>query len=86
MAWLNELEVGLLRSLHDLISCKALDWFFPLITKLGNAGIFCIILAVALLIFKKTPCPGVRRSFAGTYAHRCRTRLFIPLRSHRSFC
>lgn len=59
MAWLNELEVGLLRSLHDLISCKALDWFFPLITKLGNAGIFWIILAVALLIFKKTRRAGV---------------------------
>ena len=59
MTWLNELEVGLLRGLHDLISCKALDWFFPIITKLGNAGIFWIILAVTLLIFKKTRRAGV---------------------------
>ncbi len=59
MNWLNEFEVGLLRGLHDLINCKPLDWFFPLITKLGNAGIFWIILAVVLLIFKKTRRAGV---------------------------
>ena len=30
------------------------DWFFPLVTKLGNAGIIWIILAVILLIIPKT--------------------------------
>ncbi len=30
------------------------DWFFPLVTKLGNAGIIWIILALILLIIPKT--------------------------------
>ncbi|MBP3379222.1 MAG: phosphatase PAP2 family protein [Clostridia bacterium] len=59
MTWLNEFEVGLLKGLHDALQCTFLDKFFPLITSLGNAGIFWIIVAVVLLFFKKTRKAGV---------------------------
>ena len=36
------------------LRCPFLDTVMPLVTKLGDAGIFWIVLAVALLIFPKT--------------------------------
>lgn len=59
MNFLNQYELPLLQSLHDAVQSGFGDAFFPLITKLGNAGIFWIILALVLLCFKKTRRAGL---------------------------
>ena len=59
MGFLNQFEVGILHSIYDTFQCGFLDKFMPVITSLGNAGIFWIILAVVMLIFKKTRRAGL---------------------------
>lgn len=55
---LNLIEVGILDWIQDVFQCAFLDWFFPLVTKLGDHGLFWILLAVLLLCFKKTRATG----------------------------
>lgn len=59
MNFLNQFEIPILNSLHEATHCAFLDAVMPVITKLGNAGIFWILLAVVLLCFKKTRRAGV---------------------------
>lgn len=47
-------DLPILDWIAENLSCKALDVIMPLITMLGDAGIFWIAIAVALLIFPKT--------------------------------
>ena len=54
----NEFELKKLDLIQEHLICGFLDWFMPLFTKLGDAGIFWIIVAVVLLIFKKTRKTG----------------------------
>ena len=42
-------ELGILDFIQEHIRCDFLDWFFPTITKLGDSGIFWILLAVIFL-------------------------------------
>lgn len=56
---LNQFEIGVLDFIRNTFSCKFLDYFFVGITTLSNKGIFWIILAVALLCFKKTRKTGI---------------------------
>ena len=56
---LTQTELGILDWIRATFQCAFLDWFFPLITKLGDAGIFWIALALFLLIFKKTRKTGL---------------------------
>lgn len=56
---MNEFEIKILDFIHQTFSCKFLDYFFTAITSLSNSGIFWIILAVALLCFKKTRKTGI---------------------------
>lgn len=58
MNYFNAFEAELLHKLKDAVSCSFLDTVMPLITALGNVGIFWIILASILLIFKKTRRAG----------------------------
>lgn len=46
------------------LTCGFLDAFMPAVTVLGNAGIFWIVLAVALMIFPKTRRAGVAMGVA----------------------
>lgn len=55
---LNLFEIGILDWIQDVFRCAFLDWFFPLVTKLGDHGLFWILLAVLLLCFKKTRATG----------------------------
>ncbi len=55
---MNGFELKILDFIQEHLRCNALDWFMPIITKLGDAGIFWIIVAVAMLIFKKTRKTG----------------------------
>ena len=47
-------DLPILDWIAENLYCPFLDAVMPLVTKLGNGGIFWIILAVALLIFPKT--------------------------------
>ena len=61
---MNVFEFGLLRGLHEALGCPFMDFLMPLVTKLGDHGIFCIAVAVALLCFKKTRRAGVMMGIA----------------------
>ena len=61
---MNIFEFGLLRGLHEALGCPFMDFLMPLVTKLGDHGIFCIAVAVALLCFKKTRRAGVMMGIA----------------------
>lgn len=61
---LNSIEIGLLHSLHDFFVCDLLDLVLPIITSLSNAGIIWIVIALALLPFKKTRQAGLSMGIA----------------------
>lgn len=61
---LNQFELPVLHAIQDAIGCSFLDTFFSLITKLGDGGIFWIILAVVLLFLKRTRKAGVAMAVA----------------------
>lgn len=56
---MNEFELSILDWIQEHLQCAFLDWFAPLITKLGDAGIFWILVAITLLFFKKTRKTGL---------------------------
>ena len=60
----NSLEIVFLHNLQNTIQCDFLDWFMPIITSLGNAGIFWILLAAAFLCFRKTRKIGITMGIA----------------------
>lgn len=51
---MNLFELEILNYIQEHIRCGFLDILMPLITALDNGGVFYIILALILLIFKKT--------------------------------
>ena len=55
---LNSLELNILDLIRDSIGCAFLDFFMPVITLLGEDGIFFIAMAVVMLFFKKTRKTG----------------------------
>ena len=57
-------DLPILDWIAENLWCPILDKVMPLITVLGNGGIFWIALAVALLLFKKTRRIGVGMAFA----------------------
>lgn len=56
---LNSIELPILNRIAELFHSDFLDWFMPLITKLGDHGYFWIAVAVILLIFPKTRKTGL---------------------------
>ena len=56
---LNTAEIAILDAIQEHIACPFLDAVFPVITMLGEAGIFWILTAVVLLFFKKTRFAGI---------------------------
>lgn len=60
----NQYELPVLHWIQDIMKCDALDVFFSYITKLGNFGIFWILLAIMLLFFKKTRKTGISMGIA----------------------
>jgi undecaprenyl-diphosphatase len=61
---LVEFEIGILDGIQNLIGCKFCDGLFTFITHLGDGGILWIVIAVALLFFKKTRRIGVNMGLA----------------------
>lgn len=56
---LNTFEISILDTIRDTIGCALLDTFMPIITLLGEDGIFFIAMAVIMLFFKKTRKTGI---------------------------
>ncbi len=57
-------DLPILDWIADKLWCPFLDAVMPVVTVLGNGGMFWIALAVALLLFKKTRRVGVGMAFA----------------------
>lgn len=60
----NLFELGILDWIQENLRCAVLDQIMPVITKLGDGGLFWIALAVVLLIFKKTRKAGISMGVA----------------------
>ncbi len=63
---INIFEAGMLEGLNTALRCDFLDRFLALITHLADSGIFWIIIAVVLLIFRKTRKIGITMAIALT--------------------
>ena len=57
-------DLPILEWIRGNLWCDFLDKVMPIITGLGDAGIFWIVAAVLLMIFKKTRRTGIAMSFA----------------------
>ena len=55
---IGNFDLGAVRFVHERISCAFLDFLMPVITLLGEEGIFWICTSVLLLCFKKTRKAG----------------------------
>ncbi len=55
---LNLLEIPFLNWIQEVFRCEFFDRFFPIVTKLGDGGIFWIAVALLLLFFRKTRATG----------------------------
>jgi len=51
---LNTFEIGILNFIQEHIGCAFLDAVMPVVTMLGDGGIFWIAIAVIMLFFKST--------------------------------
>jgi undecaprenyl-diphosphatase len=64
MEALTNFELNILDWIQTNMQSAFADWFFPLITKLGDAGIFWILVAAVMLIFPKTRKTGAMMGLA----------------------
>lgn len=51
---MNLFEIGILDFIQNNLRCAFLDWFMPVITVLGDGGIFWILFTLALLAIPRT--------------------------------
>ncbi len=61
---MNQFELGILDFIWNNMHNAVCDFILPIITHLGDAGLFWIALAVIFLIFKKTRRLGISMAFA----------------------
>ncbi len=61
--FITSIDLAILEAIQG-IKCGFLDFLVPLVTKLGDGGIFWIALAVIFLFFKKTRKTGLAMGFA----------------------
>lgn len=64
METIYAIDFAILHWIMDNLWCPFLDWFMPLVTRLGDDGIFWIIVALILLIFPKTRKTGAMMGVA----------------------
>lgn len=62
--WLQNWDVSVLNWIQEHMASPFLDKFFSLITHLGDAGLFWILIAVVMLFFKKTRKTGIMMGVA----------------------
>lgn len=61
---MNVSELKILDFIREHFTCGFLDWFMPLVTKLGDNGIFWIAVALILIITKKYRKTGIMMGVA----------------------
>ncbi|MBQ7288797.1 MAG: phosphatase PAP2 family protein [Clostridia bacterium] len=61
---MNTFELSILDAIARYLQCPFLDWLMPLVTRLGDGGIFWILLAAVLLCFPKTRKTGLSMGLA----------------------
>ena len=61
---MNDFELKLLIWVQDIFKCTVLDFFMPLVTRFGDAGIFWITVAVILLFIPKYRKIGITMGVA----------------------
>ncbi len=61
---MNEFELKILNFIQDNIKCGFLDFLMPIVTLLGEGGVFWIVTAAVLLVFKKTRKVGAMMGIA----------------------
>ena len=64
MNFLNQYEIGILDFIQEHLSCGFLNKVMPIITMLGDAGIFWIMIAVIMLFFRQTRKTGLTMGLA----------------------
>ena len=64
MNFLNQFEIPILDFIQEHIGSAFLDKVMPIVTMLGDAGIFWIIIAVLMLFFKQTRKTGLMMGLA----------------------
>ncbi|MBQ8475206.1 MAG: phosphatase PAP2 family protein [Clostridia bacterium] len=62
--FIQNFDVTVLNGIHEFFTCDFLDFIMPKITFLGDKGWIWIVLAVALLPFKKTRKTGLMMGVA----------------------
>lgn len=62
--WAEGFDLPILEWIRAHLQCGFLDAVMPVITLLGDAGIFWILVAVAMLCFNKTRRTGLSMGFA----------------------
>ena len=62
--WIQNWDVSVLNWIQEHMVNPFLDGFFSLITHLGDAGLFWILIAVVMLFFKKTRKTGIMMGVA----------------------
>lgn len=55
----QQIDFSILNLIQEYIKCDFLDFLFPIITRLGNAGIIWILASVILLFFRKHRKVGI---------------------------
>ena len=61
---MNDFELKLLLWVQEVFQCAVLDFLMPLVTRLGDAGIFWITVAVVLLFIPKYRKIGITMGVA----------------------
>ena len=62
--FIQNADVAILNWIHNFFSCLFLDVVMPVITALGNKGLFMILVAVVMVCFKKTRKTGIAMGIA----------------------
>ncbi len=62
--FIQNIDVAVLNWIHNVFSCLFLDVIMPIITALGNKGLFMIAVAVLMVCFKKTRKAGIAMGIA----------------------
>ena len=88
MGIVTRIDFSVLNSVQDFFRCTFLDYIMPIITVLGDHGIIPILIALALLIVKKTRKIGLSMAFSfiygGLFGNLILKNLFARLRPYEA--
>jgi len=58
LQWIQNFDIAAVRLVREYVACSILDFIMPIVTLLGEDGIFWILLTLCLLFFKRTRKAG----------------------------